>query len=126
MIPWVWGMAMAAVSIGELLPGGSAPLRWIAATRLNDKTEHFAAYLLLALIPILGFELRKGVLAALSMILLGVALEFMQRVIPGRNFEVADMLANALGVMCGITLGFGSARVWRLVHRAATALPAWP
>jgi VanZ family protein len=80
---------------------------------MNDKTEHFIAYLLLAMIPVLGFELGKGILAALSMILLGVALEFIQRLIPGRSFELADMLANTLGVMTGIVLGFAFTKLWR-------------
>lgn len=111
LVLWIWGAAMVAVSTGELLPGGSAPIRWIAATGLSDKTLHFSAYLLLAVIPVVGFQQRRGVLAALSMILLGFVLDRMQSLIPGRSFEIADLLANALGVGAGIVLGVATARL---------------
>ena len=100
----LWLLAMAATIVGELLPGNSAPMRWIAATHVSDKTLHFTAYALLAFMPVFGFKLRRGIPLALSMILLGVALEFAQRLVPSRSFEVADMVANALGVFAGIFL----------------------
>lgn len=100
----LWLLAMAATIVGELLPGNSAPMRLIAATHINDKTLHFTAYALLAFIPVFGFKLRRGLPLSLSMILLGVALEFAQRLVPSRSFEIADMVANALGVFAGIVL----------------------
>jgi VanZ family protein len=33
-----------------------------------------------------------------------VALEFAQRLVPSRSFEIADMVTNALGVLSGIAL----------------------
>lgn len=99
----VWLLVIAAVSAGELLPGSSAPLRWVSYTRINDKVQHFSAYFLLGGIPAFGFERRSGILAALSMIAFGVALEFLQRVV-GRDFDVWDMVANSLGVLTGIAV----------------------
>lgn len=95
---------MAATIIGELLPGNSTPMGWIAATHINDKALHFGAYAVLAFLPVFGFGRRRGILLALSMVALGMALEFAQRLVPFRSFEVADMMANALGVSTGIVL----------------------
>jgi VanZ family protein len=101
---FLWLAAITMTIVGELLPGNSTPMRWIAATHIGDKTLHFAAYALLAFLPVFGFKRRRGIAMALSMILLGAALEFAQRLVPGRSFEIADMVANALGVLAGGTL----------------------
>lgn len=100
----LWLLSMAATIVGELLPGDSAPMRWIAATHISDKTLHFAAYAMLAFLPVFGFRRRRGIPLALSMILLGIALEFGQRLVPSRSFELADMMANALGVFAGVVV----------------------
>ncbi len=101
----VWLLAMAVVITGELLPGDSPALAWIGASHISDKLLHFVAYTGLAVIPVFGFSLPAGLASAASMILLGIALEFVQRLVPGRSFEVADMVANALGVLTGVALG---------------------
>ncbi|HEX8984992.1 MAG TPA: VanZ family protein [Bryobacteraceae bacterium] len=110
----LWVTAAALVSTSELLPGDSAAMRWLGMLQISDKLIHFAAYTLLAFIPCFGFRWRTGIALAGLSIVLGVALEFAQRLVPGRSFEVADMLANALGVATGGALGM-------LVRRAATA-----
>lgn len=100
-----WLLAMAVVITGELLPGNSPALAWIGYWHVSDKLLHFVAYTGLAVIPVFGFRLPAGLASAGSMILLGIALEFAQRLVPGRSFEVADMVANALGVFGGVALG---------------------
>ena len=97
-----WVAAMGIVFWGELLPGNSAPMRFLSATHVDDKVLHFVAYTVLAAIPMIGFRRVWGVAGALSMIGAGIALEFAQRQAPGRSFEIADMVANALGVLTGI------------------------
>ncbi len=52
-----------------------------------------------------------AVMAALSMILLGVALEFGQKLVPGRAFEIRDMFINGFGVLTGIAIGILSRRI---------------
>lgn len=94
-------------------------LAWAASVRLSDKEMHFAAYLLLATIPALGFEFRRGIPSVLSMILLGVLLEFAQRLIPGRNFEIADMVANTLGVLAGLALALAIKMLFVGAHDAS-------
>ena len=100
----LWAIVMVGVIIGELLPGNSQILSAVSSFGLSDKALHFGAYLLLSAIPSFGFERRRGTMAALSMVLLGVVLEFAQRMVPGRDFEIADMVANALGVLAGLAL----------------------
>ena len=68
----------------------------------RDKFAHFAAYGGLSywfgmLIEGRGRELR----IAAAFALLGVALEFLQGLTDYRNFEVADMIANAAGAAFG-------------------------
>jgi VanZ family protein len=53
-------------------------------------------------------------MAALAMVLLGVALEFAQKLSPGRSCEIGDMALNGAGVLAGIGIG----GLWR---RIATA-----
>jgi VanZ family protein len=100
----LWIAAICIVSVGELLPGGSAPLDWVDSLGVSDKIEHFTAYFGLAVIPVLGFDTRKGLTAALSMILLGVLLDVAQKFIPGRTFDLADIAANTVGVFGGLAV----------------------
>jgi hypothetical protein len=108
----LWILAIAGVITGELLPGDSAPMQWIGAAGVSDKVLHSAAYTLLAFIPVFGFRLRAGLISAAVTVLLGVALEFAQALVPGRSYEVADMVANALGVGAGIGLGLLGRKLW--------------
>ena len=50
------------------------------------------------------------------MVFLGVALEFAQRLVPSRSFEIADMVANALGVLAGIVLALVGRASMRVVE----------
>jgi len=108
----LWLLAVAGVVTGELLPGDSAPMHWIGALGVSDKVLHSAAYTLLAFIPVAGFRLRAGLISAGVTVLLGVALEFAQTLVPGRSYDVADMVANALGVGAGIGLGLLGRQLW--------------
>ena len=106
----LWIAAIVVVVTGELIPGDSAPMRLLDATHISDKVMHFGAYALLAFIPVVGFRLSKGIVCALVMIALGVALEFVQQMV-GRDLEIGDMLANAAGVAIGIVLALLARRL---------------
>jgi hypothetical protein len=101
-----WWAALAMVIVGELLPGASAPMKWVGETGISDKVLHFGAYLVLAGIPVYGFARPRGVRWALAMIALGAALELAQKLVPGRSFEWGDMLANTAGVLTGMAAGW--------------------
>ena len=78
----------------------------------SDKVGHFLAYALLAFWFSQFYTGRTRALYALGLVAMGVAIEFAQRATGWRNFEVADMVANALGVAAGwaaarfVPLGF--------------------
>ena len=91
----LWAVLICCVIVGSLLPAKSSVITTIGRAHVSLKVLHYCAYTLLALTAL--FALRRtsaSVLAALAMILLGVALEFGQKLVPGRSFEVGDMFIN--------------------------------
>jgi len=73
----------------------------------GDKYEHVFAYAPLMLWFCMLYA-RNGTRLAYAMlwIAMGVALEFAQGETDYRNYEVFDMLANAIGVLIGLALAF--------------------
>jgi VanZ family protein len=68
----------------------------------GDKLGHLAGYgTLMFWFSQLYPEKSTRALYALGFAAMGVALEFAQGATGYRSFELADMLANALGVLCG-------------------------
>lgn len=105
MILGLWVALMVCVAVGSLAPGGSALLGAVGRLHISDKVMHFSAYLVLAALPVMGFRgRRRGIWAGLSMFLFGAALEAGQHFSPGRAVEMGDVVANGLGVACGVVL----------------------
>ncbi|MBV8907261.1 MAG: VanZ family protein [Acidobacteriia bacterium] len=100
-----WIIAIVVVIVGSLLPGNSGPIEALDSLNINDKVEHTIAYMVLAFLP--AIHERRGfvVAAALGAAALGVVLEFGQLLSGWRDFEVGDMLADALGVCIGLAIG---------------------
>ena len=68
----------------------------------GDKLQHIAAYGTLMLwFCVLYRPLRVRAFYAAGFITMGIALEFVQRWLGYRSFEVTDMVANSLGVGLG-------------------------
>jgi VanZ family protein len=108
----IWIVSLLLVVIGSLLPAGSPVVRVVAKLPVSQKVLHFLAYTWLALLALLAFRSRSlAVAAALGMILLGVTLEFGQRLVPGRSFEIRDMFINGFGVLTGLALGILSRQI---------------
>jgi VanZ family protein len=107
----LWFVLICCVIVGSLLPGGSPVI--VAVGHLHIiKVLHYCAYTSLALIALVAVRRRSAaVLAALAMILLGVALEFGQKLVPGRSCEIRDMVINEVGVLTGIAIGMLSRRI---------------
>ena len=73
----------------------------------SDKFEHFAAYGALMFWFCLLYARNGTRLAYAALwIAMGIALEYAQRATGYRNFDVIDMLANALGVSIGWAFAF--------------------
>jgi hypothetical protein len=119
LIPSLWAALICCVVIGSLLPAASSVMVAIGRLHINLKVLHFCAYTSLALIALAAVRRRSAaVLAALAMILLGVALEFGQKLAPGRSFEIRDMFINGAGVLTGIAVGILSRRIVPAVSRS--------
>jgi VanZ family protein len=105
MILGLWAVLICCVVIGSLLPSSSSVMKAVGGLHINDKVLHFCAYVALASLPVIGFEdRRRGMVAGISMFLLGILLEGCQHFSPGRSVELGDVLANGAGVSCGILL----------------------
>jgi VanZ family protein len=81
--------------------------------KINDKVEHFGAYAFLAFLPVIHERYRFVIAAAIGAILLGVALEFAQLYSGWRDFEVGDLVADAVGVVIGLLAGMPIRRLER-------------
>jgi hypothetical protein len=102
----LWAVLICCVVVGSLAPGASSLIVAIGRLHVWDKLQHFGAYLVLSLLPVIGFrDRRRGLMAGLSMFLLGVLMEAGQHFSPGRSVELGDVIANGVGVSCGTLLG---------------------
>ena len=78
----------------------------VGRLHISDKVLHFCAYVALSLLPVIGFrDRRRGIVAGVSMFVLGLLLEGGQHFSPGRAVELGDVVANGVGVSCGTLLG---------------------
>jgi VanZ family protein len=91
---WLYAAAIAVLSLVPRLPQ--------VELEHADKLGHFAAYALLMFWFCWLYRARNVRLACgAGWIAMGVALEFAQGATGYRSFELADMAANALGVLAG-------------------------
>ncbi len=119
-------MAIFAVIVGSLLPADSAPIRTLDRLPFSDKFDHLAMYAVLALLPALHEEKKVVWWMAGGAVAMGIALEFVQLYV-GRDFEIGDMIADAVGVALGLAVGFPlRKRVRRLTVVGAPAPAADP
>ena len=102
----LWAVLICCVVVGSLAPAASSLMIAVGRLHIWDKLQHFGAYLALSFLPVVGFrDRRRGLVAGLSMFLLGVLMEAGQHFSPGRSVELGDVLANGVGVSCGTLLG---------------------
>ena len=100
--PIVWLLSIALVCYLSLTPTAEFPVNFENA----DLVYHALSYLWLAFLPSFAFRrARIGLLCAILMIPLGLALEFGQTAVPGRFFSVFDIGANVLGAIIGAVMG---------------------
>lgn len=92
-------------------PPASLNLGW-------DKLNHLAAFTALSFSACLCTPAaplqRKRLL--LGLLLLGGLIEILQRFVPGRSAEWADLLADAIGITCGTLMA--SAMLWLATRTA--------
>ncbi len=100
---WLVLPAIAVVVFGELT---HVPILEDLDIDAWDKALHFTAYFGLALMTTLAARAdRRALWWALGLIALGGALEIVQGM-TGRDADIFDELANALGVLAGLGIGW--------------------
>lgn len=92
-------IALIASYILAILPQNDVP----KITPLNDKGNHFIAFATLTLL--LFYAYRVGYIKnALLMLAYGVWIEFSQLFTLNRQAEIADVVADAIGIIIGIAI----------------------
>ena len=92
---------------------------------VSDLLLHAGAYAALALALLRGLSgarragvnARQALLAAVLAAAYGVADEFLQSFVPGRDAAVRDVAADAVGATTGAALGWMWCRVWTMTIR---------
>jgi len=98
-IAWLFWPALAVVVWGELSHHAPSVNIW-------DKYLHFTAYFGLALMATIAMRAnRRALWWALALIVLGGVLEIIQGY-TGRDADLFDEIANTLGVIAGVGLGW--------------------
>jgi VanZ family protein len=101
---WAWAAAIVWLSL--------APSEPDFGMEHGDKLGHLASYVLLMFwFSQLYVETRTRVAYAVAFVAMGVALELLQSLVPSRVTDVADMAANALGVLLGWAAALVLARI---------------
>lgn len=123
--PWLWlglgWLMVAGICFGSLLP---APPR-IGFT-LDDKILHFVSYFALTVwFSGLYSRARHYLAITLIVVVLGFVLDVLQGTTSSRQFDLFDVLANAVGAMIGFALaivlvGGWCNRIERWIARGST------
>ena len=93
--------AVAAVIYVSVLPSEA-----LVPTVFWDKLEHAAAYFVLGLLGAAAYRNPAHRLPlAVGLVTLGAALEIAQTQVPGRSGDIADCVANCVGVLLAIAAG---------------------
>jgi VanZ family protein len=102
--------ALGALAITYL---SLVPVEELPSLGLWDKLEHAAAYAAVATFGAVGWAGNGRAWARLGsgLVLLGVLLESLQSLVPGRLTELGDALANLIGTLLGLGLVAGIGRV---------------
>ena len=111
--PWVWmipgWLLVAGVVVGSVV--SDVPLRGLD---FSDKFQHAFSYGVLMMWFAGLYARNRHAWIALTMLMLGVALELVQARLPHRSFDPLDILANAGGVLVGFGLSFWWLAGWCL------------
>ena len=106
----LWICGAAALAIGSLLPGSSPEIRAISALPVSDKVIHFAGYAVVTWLAVWTEGRARALSLCAGLVGMGVALELLQRLVPGRSSEVLDAVADLGGVFLGFLAGSAATR----------------
>lgn len=109
---FIWlAIGYALVTLVVYLSLTSQPPEIESGLPFQDKFFHALAYFtLMAWFAQIYHDRFQRNMIALVFVLMGVALEYVQSLDPARMFEVADMIANTVGVALGFYLSLTRAK----------------
>lgn len=80
---------------------------------LNDKSEHFLAYLVLSVCFAGIYQRSRYWLIAIGLLIMGISIEFAQGAMQlGRQADVLDVIANSTGIVAGLLLCWFGLGAW--------------
>ncbi|NOQ89196.1 MAG: VanZ family protein [Gammaproteobacteria bacterium] len=101
----------ALVALVVFLSLTSSPVDLELGFPLQDKLFHALAYFtLMAWFSQIYHDRFQRNMIAVVFVLMGVTLEYLQGFDPNRYFEIADMIANSIGVALGFSVALTSAK----------------
>ncbi len=98
---FAWVAGIVAFLVISIMPLGRSPLPEAA---MVDKVAHFGVFLVLALFPTAGGAVRTRTVV-MVLVLLALASEGLQAMVPFRSCDAADVAADLLGMLSGLALG---------------------
>lgn len=100
IFPFVWFLIVTVVV------GLAAVPNLITMQNAQDKMLHITVFCVLVLFPVISLKsLRHSLMVAAFLFLVGVGIELLQELVPGRQSSMKDMLANVMGLCCGTVIG---------------------
>ena len=85
------------------------------ALPVPDKVNHVAAFAAMGATAALAqpASWRHAAIASAGLLLYGVVIELVQSLLPTRVADAADLLADAMGVVCGLLLAAALRHIWQ-------------
>jgi VanZ family protein len=103
-----WGLVVAVV-VGSLVPAGLLRPLTVA---LSDKVLHAGSYCLLMMWFGGLYPRNRHPLVAVALLALGTGLDLLQLDTATRRFELADIAADAVGILIGLALSMTLLEGW--------------
>ena len=103
--------ALLLVAVVVIAWQSLVPPSQIVMTVSSDKVAHLVGYAIVGALAVLSVPTRWWWVAWLATVAMGLVLEIAQALTPYRSFEWADLMADAVGAMVGVTIGVLVARV---------------
>ncbi len=97
----IWIFAVAAIAVLASIP------QFLVLEGSQDKMLHVTAFCFLMIGPAAAL-LRPGHVfgCALGLFLVGIGMEIVQQLVPGRQSSFEDIYSNAAGILLGMLIGY--------------------
>lgn len=105
LLSWhlMWRTALA-LSVLAILFLATTSLDVPAVASVNDKVNHMVAFVELTLLLRLGWPDLRAHLVVMPLLAFGVAIELIQSQLPYRDFSLADIAADCVGIGLGLLI----------------------